>query len=75
MVNDIIVDIESSPTLSKKGESSFFALESSSFSMCSGNYKVGDIIVYSENHECNHCFHKDYVTQWFLTNSDFICQY
>lgn len=41
-------------------------LDSTICSICLSEYKIGEKIVYSDNPECNHCFHKDCLIMWFM---------
>ena len=53
----------------KNKDISLLKLESHTCPICMSNKKIGDIIVYSANIECNHTFHKECLVTWFMSIS------
>lgn len=43
---------------------------SKSCPICCEDYRKGDDIVWSKNHECKHTFHTDCITQWLMNHDE-----
>jgi len=48
-------------------------LEPGECAICLSTYKVGDVLLWSQNNECNHCFHRDCILTWLMKKQSVEC--